>query len=211
MSTAPATIRVLIVDDHWVIRHGLSLIIEREPQVAVAATASSGEEALAVFARERPDVVIMDLRLPGMSGFETIRAMRKLDARVPIVVLTTYGGDEDVHRALDAGATTYLLKGSPSEDLIRVIRSVAAGERPLSDDVKALLEDRAARPTLTPREVGVLQYVMRGHRNKEIAAGMSIAEETVEVHLKNIFTKLGVHDRTAAVYVALRRGIIHVE
>jgi two-component system, NarL family, response regulator len=206
---APA-IHVLIVDDHRVVRDGLALIIQREPDLAVAGTASTGEEAVALYERERPDVVLMDLQLSRMTGVEAILAIRKHDPTARVVVLTMYGGDEDIHRALQAGATTYVLKGSPSEDLIQVLRNVHAGGRPLSEDVKARLEDRAARPTLTGREVRVLQLVLEGLRNKEIAATLSIAEETVEVHLRNIFAKLGVHDRTAAIYVALRRGIVHI-
>jgi DNA-binding NarL/FixJ family response regulator len=206
-----APIRVLIVDDHRVVRDGLALLIEREQDLAVAGRASSGEEALATFRRERPDVVLMDLQLPGMSGVDAIKAIRQFDPEASIVVLTMYDGDEDIHRALDAGATTYLLKGSPADDLIRVVRDVHGGGRPMPEDVKARLQDRAGRPTLTQREIRVLQLVLEGHRNKEIGAALSIAEETVEVHMKNIFAKLEVHDRTAAIYVALRRGIIHVE
>jgi two-component system NarL family response regulator len=207
---AVAPIRILVVDDHRIVREGLSLLLEREADLAVAGTASTGEEAIAIFRRERPDVVLMDLQLPGMSGVDAIKAIRQQDPVAPIVVLTMYDGDEDIHRALDAGATTYLLKGSPSDDLIRVLRTVHEGGRPLPDEVKARLQDRAARPTLTQREVRVLHLVLEGHRNKEIGASLSIAEETVEVHLKNIFAKLGVHDRTAAIYVALRRGIVHL-
>lgn len=207
---AKSPIRVLVVDDHRIVREGLALIINREADIEVVGTAASGEEGVAAFTRDRPDIVLMDLQLPGMSGVEAIRDIRRLDPRARIVVLTMYGGDEDIHRALEVGATTYLLKDSLSDDLIRVVREVHAGGRPMTPDVKARLDDRAAHPTLTQREIRVLQVVMEGKRNKEIAASLSISEETVEVHMKNIFTKLGVHDRTAAVYVALRRGIIHV-
>ena len=208
---AATPIRVLVVDDHRIVRDGLGLIISREKDIEVVASAGSGEEAVAAFRRQRPDVVLMDLQLPGMSGVEAIRAIRGIDADARIVVLTMYDGDEDIYRALEGGATTYLLKDSVSDDLIGVVRDVHAGGRPMAADVKARLADRAARPTLTQREVRVLQLVLRGKRNKEIAGALSISEETVEVHLKNIFTKLDVHDRTAAVYVALRRGILHVE
>ena len=204
-------IRLLVVDDHWVVRDGLALMFEREEDLTLVACAGTGEEAVAAFRRQRPDVVLMDLQLPGMSGVEAIRAIKRADPAARVVVLTMYDGDEDIHRALEAGATTYVLKGSPSEDLLDVIRSVHAGGRPLPADVKARLDDRAVRPTLTHREVHVLQLVLEGQRNKEIASHLSISEETVEVHLKNIFVKLDVHDRTAAVYVALRRGIIHLE
>jgi two-component system NarL family response regulator len=146
-----------------------------------------------------------------MSGVDAIRAIRARDPQARIVVLTMYDGDEDIHRALEVGATTYLLKDSLSDDLIRVVREVHAGGRPMPDVVRARLQDRAGRPTLTQREIHVLQLVMQGRRNKEIAAALSIRDETVEAHLKNIFAKLAVHDRTAAVYVALRRGILHVD
>jgi DNA-binding NarL/FixJ family response regulator len=204
-----APIRILVVDDHAVVRDGLALIAGREEDLEIAGVAATGEEAIAVFERSRPDVVLMDLQLPGMSGVDAIRAIRRSDPDARVIVLTMYAGDEDIHRALEAGATTYLLKGSPSDELARVIRHVHAGERPLHPDLQARLESRAARPTLTEREINVLALVSYGQRNKEIAAQLSISEETVQVHLKHIFAKLDVHDRTAAVYVALRRGIIH--
>jgi two-component system NarL family response regulator len=208
---AATPIRVLVVDDHRIVRDGLALIIGREPDIEVVASAATGEEAVAAFRRHKPNVVLMDLQLPGISGVDAIRAIRALDDAARIVVLTMYDGDEDIHRALEGGATTYLLKDSVSDDLIGVIRDVHTGGRPMAAEVKARLAHRAARPTLTKREIRVLQLVLKGQRNKEIAAALSISEETVEVHLKNIFTKLDVHDRTAAVYVALRRGILHVE
>jgi len=207
---ADSAIRVLVVDDHRIVREGLSLIIGREKDVNVAGFAATGEEAVAAYERDRPDIVLMDLQLPGISGVDAIRGIRRANPSARIVVLTMYDGDEDIYRALEAGATTYLLKDSLSDDLIRVIREVHAGGRPMPADVKARLDDRAARRALTEREIRVLQLVMHGKRNKEIAASLSISEETVEVHLKNIFSKLEVHDRTAAVYVALRRGILHV-
>lgn len=203
-------IRILVVDDHWVVREGLALIVGREDDLEIAAVAATGEEAVAAFERDHPDVVLMDLQLPGMSGVDAIRTISRSDPNARIIVLTMYDGDEDIHRALEAGAATYMLKGSPSEELVRVIRSVHVGGRPLPPDVQARLDNRSARPTLTQREIDVMERVLHGERNKEIAAHLSISEETVEVHLKNIFTKLDVHDRTAAVYVALRRGIIHI-
>ena len=202
--------RVLLVDDHRVVREGLALILERAPDLVVVGAAATGDEAISLFQSERPDIVLMDLQLPGMSGVDAIRAILRLDPHARVVVLTMYDGDEDIHRALDAGATTYLLKGSPSDDLINIVRAVHAGGQPIPQDVRLRLEDRASRPSLTQREVRVLELVLQGQRNKEIAAALSISDDTVQVHLKNIFTKLDVHDRTAAVYVALRRGIIHV-
>ncbi len=203
-------IRVLIVDDHRIVREGLALILTREPGIEVVGSVATGEEAVVLFPQDSPCVVLMDLQLPGMSGVEAIRVIHASDPKALIIVLTMYDGDEDIYRALDAGATTYLLKDSLSDDLVCMVNAVHAGERPIPPHVKARLEDRAARPTLTQREVHVLGRVLKGQRNKEIATSLAISEETVEVHLKHIFTKLGVHDRTAAVYVALRRGIVHV-
>jgi DNA-binding NarL/FixJ family response regulator len=204
-------IRVLLVDDHWVVRDGIALVLSREPDIAVSDAVGSGEEGIAAFLRGRPDVVLMDLQLGGMSGIDAIREIRKHDQDVPIVVLTMFTGEEDVHRAMLAGATAYLLKGSPPRELVRVVREVHAGKRVLGDEVRARLDDRAERPALTEREIDVLQLIFKGQRNKEISDALSISETTVEAHLRNIFKKLDVHDRTAAVYVGLRRGIIHVD
>ena len=201
---------MLVVDDHWIVRQGLGLIIEQEPDMDLVGSVASGEEAIAVYAREKPDVVLMDLLLPGIDGIEAIGAIRQSDPQARIVVLTMHDGDECIHRALEAGAKSYLLKGASSIDLVRVIREVHLGGKPLQDDIRERLDDRGARPGLTPREVDVLQLVSEGNRNKEIADLLSISEETVQVHLRNVFGKLDVRDRTAAVHVALRRGIIHV-
>jgi DNA-binding NarL/FixJ family response regulator len=207
----PATaIDVLIVDDHRIVRDGLALIIERERDMKVVGSAASGEEALDALRHMRPSLILMDLNLPGMSGVETIRAIRQRDATIPIVVLTMYEGDQDIRRALEAGATTYLLKHSLSDDLVHVIRNVHAGRHLLPPDVQARLDDTAARPTLSKREIEVMELVLEGCRNKEIADALSISQETVRVHLRTIFAKLDVHDRTAAVKVALRRGIVHI-
>jgi len=207
----PATaIDVLIVDDHRIVRDGLALIIERERDMKVVGSAASGEETLDALRHMRPSLILMDLNLPGMSGVETIRAIRQRDATIPIVVLTMYEGDQDIRRALEAGATTYLLKHSLSDDLVHVIRNVHAGRHLLPPDVQARLDDTAARPTLSKREIEVMELVLEGCRNKEIADALSISQETVRVHLRTIFAKLDVHDRTAAVKVALRRGIVHI-
>jgi two-component system NarL family response regulator len=204
-------IRVLLVDDHWVVRDGIALVISREPDMTVSAAVGSGEEGIAAFLRARPDVVLMDLQLGGMSGIEAIREIRKHDQDVPIVVLTMFTGEEDVHRALLAGATAYTLKGAPPTELVRVVRDVHAGKRVMGNEAQARLDDRAERPALTQREIDVLRLIFKGQRNKEISDTLSISEATVEAHLKNIFKKLDVHDRTAAVYVGLRRGILHVD
>ena len=208
---AADSIDVVVVDDHRIVREGLTLIIERERDMKVVGAAATGEEALDVLRRLHPSVILMDLNLPGISGVETIRAVRRENAATPIVVLTMYQGDEDIRKALEAGATTYLLKHSLSDDLVRVIREVNAGGRPLPPDVQARLDGAAAQPTLSKREVEVLELVLDGQRNKEIADVLSISQDTVRVHLRTIFTKLDVHDRTAAVKVALRRGIVHIK
>jgi DNA-binding NarL/FixJ family response regulator len=207
---AGLTIHILIVDDHRIVRDGLALLIEQAPDMKVVDTAATGEEALDLLQRLRPSVILMDLNLPGISGVQTIRAIRRQDPATPIIVLTMYEGDEDIRRALEAGATTYLLKHSISDDLTSVIRDVHAGLNPLPADVQARLDAGAMQRSLSKREVEVLELVLEGSRNKEIAAALAISQETVRVHLRTIFTKLGVHDRTAAVKVALRRGIIHL-
>ncbi len=211
---APMTspqVRLLCVDDHRIVREGIALILAREPDITVVATAATVEEAVAEFKRHLPDITLMDLRLGDKSGIDAIREIRREYPTARIVVLTMYQGDEDIHRALSAGATTYLLKDALSDDLIRVVRDVHAGGHPMPSDVRARLDQRAAQPTLTPREIQVLQLVSQGKRNKEIAAILGLSEDTVPVHVKNIFAKLRVNERTAAVNVALRRGIIHIE
>jgi DNA-binding NarL/FixJ family response regulator len=210
MAVKNAQIGVLCVDDHRIVREGIALIIGRQPDMTVIGSAATGEEAVAHFRRHRPDVTLMDLQLGAMSGVDAIRAIRVLDPAARIVVLTMYQGDEDIHRALQAGATTYLLKDTLSDDLIRVVREVHAGEKPIGQDVQARLAERAAGPTLTPREIQVVELISRGMRNKEIAAALGITDETAQVHVKNILAKLKVQDRTAAINVALRRGIIHI-
>jgi DNA-binding NarL/FixJ family response regulator len=204
-------VRVLCVDDHRIVREGIELIISREPDMTVVASAATAEEAVIQFTRHRPHVTLMDLRLGASSGIDAIREIRRHEPTARIVVLTMYQGDEDIHKALSAGAATYLLKDALSDDLIRVVREVHAGGQPLGADVQARLHERAAQPTLTAREIQVLELVSQGRRNKEIASLLGLSEETVPVHLKNIFAKLKVNERTAAVNVALRRGIVHIE
>ena len=203
-------IRVLCVDDHLLVREGISLVIERDPEVRVVGTAASGEEALSCYPELRPDITLMDLQLPGMSGIETIARLRTIDPGAKIIVLTVLQGDEDIYRALRAGATTYLLKDTLSQDLVRVIREVHAGQRPVGPLVEARLSERANAPALSEREVQVVELLSQGMRNKELAASLGITERTAEVHVRNILTKLNVKDRTAAVSVAIRRGIIHL-
>ena len=206
---AKSRIRILCVDDHRLVLAGIELMIGRQPDMTVVGSASTGEEAVSLFRQHKPDITLMDLQLPVMTGLEAIRAIRHLSPEARIIVLTMYHGDEDIHRALAAGAWTYLLKDMLSDDLMRVIREVHAGQR-LLPDVQVRLDERATRPSLTPREVQVTELIGRGLRNKEIASELHISEETVQVHVKSILTKLSVNDRTAAVNVAMRRGIIHL-
>ena len=206
----PHCIRVLCVDDHRIVREGLALIIGRQPDMEVVGTASSGEEAVEVFSLLRPDITLMDLNLRGMSGLDAIKVIRRLDATARVIVLTMHNGEEYIHRALEAGAASYLLKDTLSDYLIGVIRDVYAGRSTLPPDVEARLAERAGNAHLTPREVQVVELISQGMRNKEIAAALGISFETAQVHVKNILAKLKVQDRTAAVSVAVRRGIIQL-
>jgi len=208
-SSAP--IRILCTDDHRIVREGIKLIISREPDMEVVALASNRQEAIDRFTELRPDITIMDLMLGQESGVDVIRAIRSVDPAARIIVLTMYQGEEDVFRALEAGATTYLLKDQLADDLLKTIRDVHLGKRPtLPPQVEAKLAERAGRPTLTPRELQVLELLGRGLRNKEIAASLGVTEVTAQVHVKNILGKLGVNDRTSAVHVGLLRGLIHI-
>jgi DNA-binding NarL/FixJ family response regulator len=203
-------IRVLCVDDHAIVRQGLAALLGCHDDIEIVGAAASGEEAVALFERQRPDITLMDLQLPIMSGLEAIKAIRRDSADALIIVLTMYQGADDVYSALQAGATTYLVKDTLSDDLVRVIREVHSGLRPVPPDIQARLTERAQQPALTHREVQVLDLIARGMRNKEISTLLGIADETTHAHVKNIFAKLSVTDRTAAVHVALKRGIIHI-
>lgn len=205
-----AAIRVLCVDDHRLLREGVARIVGLQSDMTVVAEASNGEDAIEQFARHRPDVTLMDLQLPRMNGLQAIRAIRQEQADARIVVLTMYQGDEDIFRALEAGAMGYLLKDTLPDDLIRVIREVHDGRRVLPPEIAAALEQRASQPALTYREFQVLELLATGKRNKEIAAALGISGDTASAHIKSIFLKFNVHDRTAALAEALRRGIIHI-
>ena len=200
-------IRVLIVDDHPVVRIGLRTSIDAEPDLQVVAEAGDGAAALAAFAEHRPDITLMDLRLPGMTGPETISQIRARWPDAAIIVITTYDADADVYRAVQAGARGYLLKGIFTEGMLEAIRHVHAGGRLFAREVPALT-DSTPRPALTSREVGVLQLVAKGLSNKEIGAALFVSEDTIKTHLKHIFTKLSVGDRTEAALLAIQRGII---
>lgn len=203
-------IRILCVDDHHLVRDGLVLIINRHPDLKVVASAATGEQAVALFRQHRPDVTVMDLRLPTMSGLEAVRAIRTDTPDARIVVLTVRDDDESIYQALQAGASAYLLKDTLSDDLIRVIRDVHAGHCLRSDTIEARLVERAARPQLTPRELEVIDLMARAMRNKEIAAALGVSEQTAQVHVKNIFAKMGVTDRIAAINCARRYGLIRI-
>jgi len=203
-------IRLLVVDDHRLLREGLARIIELQPDMTVVAEANNGEEAVEQFTRHRPDVTVMDLQLPIMTGLQAIKAIRMLDGEARIVVLTMYHGDEDIYRSFQAGAMGYLLKDAVPDDLIGVLREVHAGQRVVPPDIMAALEARASQPALTTRELQVLELLATGKRNKEIAAALGMSGDTASAHVKNIFQKFNVHDRTAAMAEALRRGIIHI-
>jgi len=203
-------IRVLCVDDHRLMREGIARIVGRQPDMTVVAEASNGKEAVDRFLEHRPDVTLMDLQLPVMNGLDALRAIRKADADAKVVMLTMYQGEEDIHRALEAGAQGYLLKDMLPDDLIRVIREVQAGERVIPPEVAAALEARAGQSALTTRELQVLELLGTGMRNKEIAAALGISSDTASAHIKSIFTKFEVHDRVAALREGVRRGMIHM-
>lgn len=190
---------------------GLTLLIGHEPDMEVVATADSGELAVLRCREHRPDVVLMDLQLPSMSGLDAIRAIRAEAPETRIIVLTMHQGTEDIYHALAAGASSYLLKDALSDDLIRLVRSVNAGRATLPDDVTARLEARRGMPLLTQREIDVVRLIAKGMRNKEIAVALGIAEDTAKSHVRHVMAKLDVHDRSAVIGAAVRRGILHIQ
>jgi two-component system NarL family response regulator len=208
MSPGTPQISVVIADDHPIVRMGLRALIEAQPDMRLLAEAQGGAAAVEAFTTHRPDVMLVDLRMPGMSGRDVITAIRSVMPDAKIIVLTSFDGDEDVFRAVQAGARGYLLKASPPDDVLKAIRAVYAGGRLIAPDVAARLADRVNSPSLTSREVAVLELVAKGLSNKEIAAALTLAEDTVKNHLKHVFAKLEVSDRTEAVLQAVQRGII---
>jgi DNA-binding NarL/FixJ family response regulator len=201
-------IRILVVDDHLVLREGVASILETEGDIQVVGTASDGVEATAAFASLRPDVTLMDLQMPVKGGLEALTEIRKLAPNARVIVLTTYEGDVQAVRALKAGATGYLLKSSLRKELVDAIRAVHGGRRYVIADIAQEIAVHAAEEALSDREVAVLQLVAAGKANKLIAHELSLSEDTVKAHLRSIFSKLGVGDRTQAVTTGLRRGII---
>jgi DNA-binding NarL/FixJ family response regulator len=208
---AKERIRIMVVDDHFVVRMGLSGSINVEADMTVTAEASTGEQAVAAYRQHRPDIVLMDLRLPGMSGVEATQAICREFPGAAVIMISTHDGEEDIYRSLQAGARTYLLKTAARNELIDTIRAVHAGERSISPAVGARLAERMMHPDLTAREIDVLRLIVKGKSNKEIASDLSIAEVTVKLHVGHILTKLSVNDRTQAATTALQRGIVHLE
>ncbi len=204
-------IRVLCVDDHPIVREGIAAVIATQPDIACVGEAGDGQTAVAQYREHKPDVVVMDLRMPGMGGVEATIQIRKEFRTARIIVLTTYEGDEDIHRALEAGAQGYLLKDSVRRELLQTIRDVYAGHRYVSPAMAARLAEHTPRIALSERELQVLRLIAKGLRNKEIGAALNIAEDTVKIHIKNIFGKMNVIDRTQAVVSASQRGIIRLD
>ena len=204
-------LRVMLVDDHYLVRMGLASIIALEPDMTVCAEASTGEQAQALFRSQRPDVTLMDLRLPGMSGTDTTQAIRSEYPEARIVMISTYVCDEEIYGALQAGAMAYLVKSVQREELMRAIRKAAAGQRHIPPEVAARLADRVSGSQLSTREIEVLRFLVSGRRNREIASALDIAEGTVKLHVSSILSKLGATDRTEAVTRALQRGIVQLE
>jgi DNA-binding NarL/FixJ family response regulator len=207
---AAKPIRILSVEDHPVFRTGLNTIIGAEPDMLLVAQAANGVEAIAEFRRHRPDVTLMDLRLPGTNGTDTLIAIRGEFPQARIIMLTTSDGDGDIQRAMRAGASGYILKSMHMDELLGVIRAVHAGRRHISPEVAARLAEHLGDDDLTARELEVLRLIRDGHRNKQIADQLSISENTVNFHIKNLMDKLQANDRTHAVTIALRRGLLQI-
>ena len=203
-------IRVLSVDDHPLLRQGIAAIISSQPDMLMVAQASTGREAIQQFRDHRPDVTLMDLRLPDISGIDAMIAIRSEFPDSRIVMLTTFEGDVEIQRALAAGARGYLLKNMPPKEMVDAIRQVHAGKKRIPHEVASQLAEHISDEALTEREIDVLQHVAGGNRNRDIAEQLFISEETVKVHVKHIMQKLGASDRTAAVAIGVRRGIIQL-
>lgn len=203
-------IRVLSADDHPLLREGVAAIVNSQPDMELVSQASTGTEAIRQYRTSRPDVMLMDLRLPDLSGIDAMLAIRSEFPEARIVILTTFEGDVEMQRALEAGARGYILKSMPPAELIEVIRHVHAGRKHIPASVAAQLAEHLSDEALTSREIEVLRHVAAGNRNRDIADLLFISEETVKVHLRHVMEKLGARDRTQAITIAVRRGIIHL-
>jgi DNA-binding NarL/FixJ family response regulator len=210
MSDLAYIIRILSVDDHPLLREGIAAIINSQPDMLLVAAAATGSEAIQKFREIQPDVTLMDLRLPDLSGIDAMIAIRTEFTQARIIMLTTFEGDVEVHRALEAGARGYMLKSTPPKDLVEVIRQVHAGKKRVPPEIAASLAEHLSDEALTEREIDVLRHVAGGNRNRDIAERLFISEETVKVHMKHIMEKLGASDRTQAIAIAVRRGIIQL-
>ena len=209
MSAAPR-IRVFCVDDHPLMREGIATVIRNEPDMQLVAEASTGHEAIQGFREHRPDVTLMDVRMPDMGGIDALLAIRTEFANARVIMLTTFEGDAEIQRALEAGAQGYMLKSMPRKQLVDMVRKVHAGQKQIPPEVAAQLMEHLGAETLSKREVEVLQKVAAGNRNSDIAALLFISEETVKGHIKHLMEKLGASDRTEAVAIGIRRGIIRL-
>lgn len=208
---ADAPIRVLVADDHPIVRAGLSALVDDHPRMRLVAEAETGAGAVALAMAHRPDVILMDLRMPEMGGVEAIRAIRSSWPTARVIVLTTYDGDEDIYQALRAGAWAYFLKDASRAELLEAVEAVHRGEKRIPPEVGAKLAERLAGPELTERELEVLRRIVAGRSNKEIAADLSVSEGTVKFHVNNVLGKLGVADRTQAATEAIRRGMVSLD
>jgi len=204
-------IRLMVVEYHHVVRQGLVALLNTVPDMSVVAEGADGRQAIDLFRQHEPDVTLMDLRMPNMGGVDAVIEIRQSFPTARIIVLTTFDGDEDIYRALQAGARAYLLKGMFGDELMDAIRAVHAGKSRIPPAVAERLADRMGSPGLTARELDVLRLIVRGKSNKEIGEGLNISEATVKTHINNILSKLGVTDRTQATTMALQRGIVHLD
>jgi DNA-binding NarL/FixJ family response regulator len=207
--SGPKGIRILSVDDHPLLREGIAAVINSQEDMQVIADAANAQDAVQQFRKHRPDVTLMDLRLPDKSGIDTMISIRTEFPDARIIMLTTFEGDVEIQRALEAGARAYLLKSMPPNELVEVIRQVHAGKKRVPQQLAAQLAEHMSDESLTAREIEVLAQIAEGNRNRDIGEKLFITEETVKVHIKHIMEKLGASDRTQAVAIAIRRGIIH--
>lgn len=206
----PDKIRVLCIDDHPLLHEGIATVIENQADLSLVAEAFSGAEGMQKYRECRPDVTLLDLRLPDISGIDVLIAIRTEFPEARVIILTTFEGDVDIQRALQSGARAYVLKSSPLRELVEVIRKVHAGKKPISPEIAAQLAEHYADDALTAREVEVLKHVAEGNRNRDIAGKLFISEETVKIHMKHVMEKLGASDRTQAVAIGVRRGYLQL-